>query len=269
VRITSPDSTQQPETSTPTETPLQKEQRIARTPAPPPPITPLTFTIPFKARGTKHGELVPSGGGTFRKNAPGFSATVGRDGRVSFRDKPSFDVRLALPCPSCVARGIERWSKNPQEAAKKPLPLVIIPILVGKFDFTDWIMRRHKQDPYSAAKLQFLDRTRAQRMRMAAVEKASNLRNAVFNLRRRLRAVWSDTRLSPARRRALLFELWDECAESGSANVRAAATRARATIVAFIRRQLPAGSVHAYTDAELKRLNAGKKSRALFAPYER
>ncbi|HRI09595.1 MAG TPA: hypothetical protein PKW35_17360, partial [Nannocystaceae bacterium] len=44
--------------------------------------------------------------------------------------------------------------------------------------------------------------------------------------------------------------------------------RARRTIEAFIRQNLPRGSADAFTDAELAEFNGRKVSRARFAPYE-
>ncbi len=249
--------------------PLEKAKRLAATPTPWYKRHPLSMELPITLRDWTKPEMRPNGGGTFHKDEQGWSAKIGRDGRVSFKDKPSFSAKIVMPCPSCIKEGLKNWSKDPQSSTSKPLPLVIIPMIAGKFDVTDWVMRRAKQDPYSYQKAQFLERTRGQRMRMAAGEKSGNLRNSLFHLRRDLRKVWNNSSLSHQRRRRQLFELWDECAEVGSSEVLAAAAGVRVTIISFIRHRLPSGSKHGFSVAELKALNASKKSSALFAPYER
>ena len=40
---------------------------------------------------------------------------------------------------------------------------VVVPIIAGQFDTTDWLMRRHGIDPYASKKLKFLDATRETR----------------------------------------------------------------------------------------------------------
>jgi len=243
--------------------------RLARTAPPAPKITPFSLTLPFDLKDWTKSEMIPSGGGTKFKDQQGWSATISPDGTVKFKDKPSFEAKLVGPCISCIKKGLRRYAKNPESAKTKPVPFVIIPMLVGKFDVTDWLMRKFKQDPYSFQKAQFLERTRGERMLMAAGEKSENLRNSMFSFRRNLTAVWTNTSWSKQKRRALLFQLWDECAETGTREVLASAAGIRTTIMAFIRRHMPAGSSSAYTVPELKRLNARKKSRALFTPYER
>lgn len=242
---------------------------LARTPLPVKPRNPLELPLAMPSRRAR--EMTPGGNGTFDKEQAGWRGKVGRDGRVTFTDKPSVRLEHFGPCLSCMASSLRAWAKDPEAYAKgQPADRpVTAPGIGGSFDVTDWLMRRTKQDPYSYLKARFLDRTRAERMRMATVEKGENLRHALFRLRRNLRAVWTSATWPAARRRQLLFELWDECAETGSAEVLAVATRARATIIAFVRRNLPAGSAHAYTGSELKRLNRSRKSSEMFLPYER
>ena len=81
-------------------------------------------------------------------------------------------------------------------------------------------------------------------------------RDALHRLARRLEAVWGDGTRPAVERRRTLFELWDECQESGAGVV------ARAQIMGFIRRRLP-GS---YPAEELRLLNSRRSSREPFAP---
>jgi hypothetical protein len=166
-----------------------------------------------------------------------FTAHVERDGRVAFEDKKSIGFEL----PNLVT---------------------------GRFELTDLAMRADGQDPYSSRKMELLDRTRAERMQLAAAETSSNLRDALARTRPTLEQIWRGPGIAAVRRR-LLFTLWDECAETGSAEVLATARAVRATIVAFIRRRLPRGSRAAYTDAELDALNRRRTSRQRFDPYAR
>ncbi len=65
----------------------------------------------------------------------------------------------------------------------------------------------------------------------------------------------------------MLFDLWDECAETGPADRVRVGKQIRATIMAFIRRKIPVGGAHQYTRDELEVLNARRVSKAVFAPY--
>jgi hypothetical protein len=69
------------------------------------------------------------------------------------------------------------------------------------------------------------------------------------HLSRRLDTVWLDRTRSAAARRAQLYEMWDEC-QGGDAGA-----LARATIIGYIRRNLPDGSSDAFTRQELERLS--------------
>ena len=204
---------------------------------PPPPPGPLEMRAPTLRVSPRRprSELVPDGGGRFRVEEEPFVAHVERDGRVAFEDEKSIGMELPL-------------------------------ITTGRFELTDLAMRAAGQDPYSSRKMALLDRTRDERMGLAAAENAGNLRDAVVRTPAALERVWRGPG-SPAARRRLLFTLWDECAETGSDEVVTAARAVRAAIVAFVRRRLPAGSRAAYTSAELEALNARRTSRARFDPY--
>jgi hypothetical protein len=208
-------------------------------------------------------ELRPDGPDGFVTDEGAFVARTDRDGRVAFDD--GSPVRIDLPSPRDAARGLERWAEDPRRYAEEngdrnPMSVG------GSFDLTDSIMRQSGEEPYSARKMAFLDRTRAERMQIAARENSQRLRDALHSTRADLARLWRG-RGSAAHKRRLLFLLWDECAESGSDEVVHAARAVRGQIVAFVRRHLPAGSQLAYTEAELARHNARRTSRERFDPY--
>jgi hypothetical protein len=121
---------------------------------------------------------------------------------------------------------------------------------------------------YDAGALAEQDRTRDTRRGVAAVRDAANLRAAVTRTPRDLDRLWRSA-APAAEKRALLFEMWDECAESGPADVVDSARAVRAAIVAFIRRRLPPGSPDAFTAAELRALDRRRTSAEHFDPYAR
>ena len=241
---------------------------IVPDPGPPPPPQPLEGLRPrkpFKVRS----ELRPDGeaGFTTDEGAGTFVARTGRDGRVVFEDRSSFHIHLPGPrqIAKNIAGGLERWADDPRRYAEET-DNQTPSILGGQFEITDSIMRMGGQDPYAARKMDFLDRTRAERMRIAAGENSERLRQSLHQTRADLDRMWRGAGTA-AHKRRLLFQLWDECAESGSDDVVRTARAVRGQIVAFVRRHLPAGSRHAYSEAELARHNARRSSSARFEPY--
>ncbi len=202
-----------------------------------PPPGPLEMRVPTLRISPRkpRSEMVPDGNGRRRVEDGPTTAHVERDGRVAFEDKPSIGFELPI-------------------------------ITGGSFELTDLVMRSAGQDPYSSRKMELLDRTRPERMQMAATEQSSNLKDAVMRTPATLEEIWRRPGDLAGKRR-LFFTLWDECAETGSAEVLASARAVRAAIVAFIRRRLPQGSRAGYPDRELDRLNARRTSRERFAPY--
>jgi hypothetical protein len=184
------------------------------------------------------------GGGRYEKDRAAFKAHVAADGSVKFKDKPN-------------------WQS--EGVSLTPLGGLIY---AARFDVTDYVYREIVgDDPYLYEKMKFLDETREVRDGMAIEARDQRLRESLAALPRVLERAWSDRRYSPAERRAVLFQLWDECSESGDEEVLGTARAVRATIVAFVRRRLPAGSSAAYSDAELDALNASRQSRDEFRPY--
>ncbi len=226
--------------------------------------------------------LAPTGGGGPRVDA---------DGSVQFDDRsaPSIETNTPERLARTVKHELNEWMLDPykyqrrlgradaQETGRwtiKPTsPLaqpgdpdakgtwIYIPLVWGKFDVTAAAERARGHDLDRHAKQQFLDRTRDARADMAVAERARLSGEATYRLSDRLAAIWDDARRTAPERRALLFELWEECDEGDAGRA------ARASIVGFIRRRLPAGSADAYPPDEIERLNARRGSAARFAPY--
>jgi hypothetical protein len=131
-------------------------------------------------------------------------------------------------------------------------------------DLTDLVMRAAGQDPYAASKEKALRATFPLRLALAERYRRGQLQLALGELPRRLEQLWADAARGPAARRRLLFELWDECLEGSAGG--GSGELARATILVFVRRHMPPGSPDSFPLHELAALNAGRQSRALFAP---
>lgn len=184
------------------------------------------------------GELHPSGNGTFTSDQPAFKVRVDRDGTAHIDDKPDVgDVHVS-------GLGI-----------------------AGRASFDDWAMRKAGIDPYSSAKRQWLDKTRDERARIAMANRKEDLARAPEFMRRNLAWAWKKTTNDPDARKQALFELWDECAETGDDQLVAAGSAARVYLVGFIRAHLPPDQPGAFTADDLARLNAHRRSKATFEPY--
>jgi hypothetical protein len=142
-----------------------------------------------------------------------------------------------------------------------------VPILSGGFDLTDGLMRRHGIDPYASRKLAFLDSTRDERVAIGQRHRAEQREQAARIMKQNLERL-AATVLDPIARKRALFDLWDECIETGGEADVAAGAASRKLVVGFIRAHHPAGTPAAYTREELAALNARKQSRAVFAPYD-
>ncbi|HSN30342.1 MAG TPA: hypothetical protein VLT45_28835 [Kofleriaceae bacterium] len=184
------------------------------------------------------GELKPSGGGTYTSDQPAFKVRIDRDGTAHIDDKP--DVG-----------GVHFDGLG----------------IGGRASFDDWAMRRAGIDPYASAKRQWLDKTRDERARIGMAARKEDLARAPEFMKRNVHYAWSRTANDAEARKQALFELWDDCAETGEADLVAAGAAARTYLVGFIRAHLPAGSPGAFTPEDLSRMNAHKRSHATFQPY--
>jgi hypothetical protein len=133
-----------------------------------------------------------------------------------------------------------------------------------QLDTQDRLMLRMGIDPYARVKLAFLDRTRDQRAAVGERHNRAQLAHAAELMQHNIDRLWAITR-ELAARKAGLFELWDDCAETGSDALVAGGSAARTLVTGVIRARLRGDE--AYTDAELARLNAHRRSTAVFAPY--
>jgi hypothetical protein len=232
-------------------------------PPPPGPLEPPRRRKPARVRS----ELRPDGPGGYETVDGTFVARTGRDGRVTIEDRSSFNVNLPSPRQIVkeMARSLERWADDPRRYAEET-GNENRPVIGGRFEVSDALTRLGGEDPYAARKLAFLDRTRGERMEMAASENSARLRAARQETWGRLKQLWRGPGTA-AHKRHLLFMMWDECAETGSAEVVDTARAVRGTIVMFIERRLPAGSRDAYSAGELERYNARRTSTERFAPY--
>lgn len=135
----------------------------------------------------------------------------------------------------------------------------------SELDIQDQLLLRMGTDPYARNKLALLDRTRDQRAAVGERHRRAQLARSVELMRANIERLWATTGELAARKRGL-FELWDDCAETGSAEGVAAGAAARAFVVGAIRGRLRGSA--AYTAAELAELNAHRQSTAGFAPYD-
>lgn len=168
--------------------------------------------------------------GTYKADHTTYDAIVARDGTVRIRDKANLRVHG----------------------------------LSAVFDTTDWIMRNHGMDPYASAKREMLDRTRDQRVEVGKVYRREQLAQSARLMQANLDQLWASTRGLTARKQAL-FELWEECAESGDPALVDGGAKARAYLERFV--QVKLRGADGFTAEELARLNARRRSRAAFDPY--
>ncbi|MCG8423466.1 MAG: hypothetical protein MJE77_36665 [Proteobacteria bacterium] len=241
-------------------------------PSPPPrsPLAPPSAGLPrgLNKYTPRDSELRPGGGGTYRAETTVFTAKIDRDGKVDIEDKkPNLGVRFDLLGRRELDRATEDWHEVPYDQKRGKDVSPIVTVVVEGFDLTDAIARAAGQDPYYHRKKQFLDRTREERSVLASTERTRSIDRSRDFLSSYLIEIWSHKEWSMATRRRILFELWDECAETGSDQMVAAGQQARKTIVAFIRLKLPSGTAHAYTDKELGEFNRKRQSKRRFDPY--
>jgi hypothetical protein len=128
-------------------------------------------------------------------------------------------------------------------------------------------MRSQGIDPYASKKLAFLDSTRDERVQIGTRYKNQQLAQVAQIVKKNLARVWAATK-DPQQRKQALFEMWDECVETGSAEVVEAAATARKIIVGVMRANFPASGPHPFTAEEIAACNRAKQSTAVFAPYE-
>jgi len=138
--------------------------------------------------------------------------------------------------------------------------------LSGKFDVTSMLMKKlGVGDAYSSRKLKALDDTRLERAERGAKYKQQQLDHSALLMQDNLERVWAGTQ-NVDERKAVLFELWDECAE-GEGPIGEAGERARKMVIGWIRAKLPEGKAGGFTAAEITALDQHRTSHQPFAPY--
>jgi hypothetical protein len=137
----------------------------------------------------------------------------------------------------------------------------------GGFDLNHLAERMAGNDSYSHEKRRVAAATFEERFCLAEAAALQRQHDGLFHLKGRLEKLMQLQGLSGAQRREILFEMWDECLDGAADGQPDFGAAARATILAFIRRAMPAGSGAAFTPAELTALNLRRVSRSLFDPY--
>jgi len=133
------------------------------------------------------------------------------------------------------------------------------------YDPTEILMNRNHMDPYASNKMRFLDNTREERYQIGKKYKDEQLAHSAQIAQHNLNYLWAKTTNTDERKQAL-FEMWDECAETGNDKLVAGGAAARTMIVGFIRAHMTGAAT--YTADELVAFNAKKKSSAVFDPYK-
>lgn len=175
-------------------------------------------------------ELKPQKDGTWKTDRTTFVATVEKDGTVKLKDKRNLRVSG----------------------------------LTGSFDVTDWAMRSRGTDPYASAKLAYLDSTRDQRVEIGRAYRKDQLAKSDQMMNANLVRLWTTTQDVAAKKQGLL-DLWDECAESGDAELVEGGKAARAMVERWM--QVKLTGADRFTIAELAKFNAHRRSRATLDPY--
>jgi hypothetical protein len=184
--------------------------------------------------------LTPQRGGGYTFEGTGFDATIARDGSVRFDD--AYGSFSLLPFRHDGSPNL--WFFN------------------AAFDLTAFMEHVMGNDPYRSERRWFIERTAELRERMAneAFERLSA--QARIKLRHALQDVWNDPALTLAQKKQETFEHWDMNADDEVGAL------GREQVREFVRERCPLGSACAFTAHELSALNRGRKSRALFAPYD-
>jgi hypothetical protein len=210
-------------------TPISHRQKLARTAA--------LATVVFSLSGARsllaepdRFVVVEEPDGSFSSDEGAFTGYIHPDGTVSMVDKPALQLHG----------------------------------LGASFDITDIAMRAAGMDPYASAKLRHLDNTRDMRVELGKQHRASLLAASPDLMRGNIEAALASVSDAQARKQ-VLFELWDECAETGEPALVEAGTAARATILEYIQQEMT--GPNAYTLSDLRRLNSRRTSSIAFEPY--
>jgi hypothetical protein len=193
----------------------------------------------------------------YRDPAGRFSMRISPDGEVLFADRWRRTSARKPTRGRCCAAPPEGFSRGTQAVWGLQVP--------GPLEAA---VRIHDGDQNVAGKAELLRMTADFRRDLRRKWQHDQVRRELVRLQRSLEAIWGDERLALGRRKELLFRLWDECdTRTSVAWRRAAARRAQALIVAFIREHAPARTPTGYGDNELRRLNRSRAHSTPFSPY--
>lgn len=195
--------------------------------------------------------------GTYRGTTPDFTAHVERDGSVRFEDRSNVRPGAGTD-DGAMTHGVDPSTIRDRGSIGKGG-------VGGRMDATDFVMKRKGMDPRGYEKQKFLDETRDQRAELGKQHRSAQLSRAAVLMRSNIQRLWART-ADPVERKQVLFELWDECEESGDPETVASGQQARAVVTSFIRSRLHGAD--AYSATELAQLNVRRRSAARFAPYQ-
>ena len=137
----------------------------------------------------------------------------------------------------------------------------------GRFDLNNLTERLAGNDPYAYEKRKIAEATFEDRLCLAREAARRRQQEGLFNLNEHLEWLRHLPGLTRPQLREVVFDLWDECMDTGTDGEPNLGAAARAGILAFIRRVFPPGTADAYTPAELVALNERRTSRNPFDPY--
>ena len=276
--------------------------------APPPPVAPARAPVAPRASPDKARAAAPPTE-TPRARAPGDRRPIGEPPPAPDAPKRTkFWLRMRSPVESTPLVRLPPGEQAPRGPPRDELGLPFIPLPdvihhpIGKqvqgsertgtglqvnvdregrvafkdpsgFDVNAMAEQIAGNDPYASEKRRIAEATFEDRLCLAQEAALRRKQEGLFHLKERLERLLQLPGLSPAARREIVFEMWDECLDDRPApddtgphpDLGAAA---RASIVAFIRRVFPPGSPAAFTPAELATLNQRRLSRSPFAPYD-
>lgn len=257
---------------------------------------PARLPAGYRPAGPKRSaqDLIKNADGSFehRNRDSGFVATIHPDGNVTFRSVPhirmqsptllGFDIRgRRQQAPddrfnqvgnTLARRGNTADSKRDPVVDFGPYgaPPIMATIGVRIGGLAD-ILTRGKT---ARARRDFLEDTAPLRAKLRAKYQRVRERESIAELGDTLRRIWADPSLDAASKRRIIFDMWDECIEADpraspeDAERAKATAKARRVIEAFVRREVPASSTDRFAPSELRRLNALRRSRASFDPYQ-
>jgi hypothetical protein len=127
------------------------------------------------------------------------------------------------------------------------------------FDINDALMRGHGIDPYASYKLEVLDETRDERVAMGKQYRTQQLARSREIMNKNIARLVGSTTDTDVLKQGL-FDLWDDCAESGSDELVVAGKAAREQVIAYIRGHL------SYSPDDIAQLNKRRRSQVPFAP---